>query len=188
MLQPFLARLREDPDDRTTWLVYADWLDDHDDPTGRFIRLSLELTGGAYPIEEAEALIGQFEKLYAISHPETRQAMADYRSALPVRFRVLSKILIGENPPREMFDYARTVAIGFLEAGRLKPGAILDVPPYPDGQSRVLLGIDTFYRIQEELVAGSEPIQAGLCWLGHLNLEPGRLLREAPRPAVNTEG
>src|SRR5687768_8789488 len=31
-----------DPDDRTVLLVYADWLDEHSDPRGEYLRMILE--------------------------------------------------------------------------------------------------------------------------------------------------
>ncbi len=39
----FLRALLARPDDRTTRLVYADWLDEHDDGRGEFLRLELRL-------------------------------------------------------------------------------------------------------------------------------------------------
>jgi uncharacterized protein (TIGR02996 family) len=176
MKQQFLARLRENPSDRTTWLVYADWLDEHDDPTGPFIRLSLDLTDGRISTEEAEARITEFERLYAAADPQTRHQLAAYRSSLPVRFRVLGRDHIGEDPPREMFGYARTVAIGFLETGRIKPGMNLGVGAHADGRPRRLQTIWVFASTVDEMVAGRQPIQAGLGWLGHLNIEVGSVL------------
>ena len=35
----FIAALLAEPDDRTTLLVYADWLDDRDDPRAEYLRL-----------------------------------------------------------------------------------------------------------------------------------------------------
>src|SRR5262249_17951831 len=43
--EAFLAAIVEDPDDDTPRLVYADWLDEHDQPErAEFIRLQIELT------------------------------------------------------------------------------------------------------------------------------------------------
>ena len=39
---PYLAAIREQPDDALTRLVYADWLDERDDPRGEFLRLEVE--------------------------------------------------------------------------------------------------------------------------------------------------
>src|SRR5437879_5220282 len=118
MQTQLLAALRENPADIVTWLVYADSLEEIGDPTGPFIRLSLELTGGLTNTQDAEGRIIEFEKLHATAHPETRELLADYRSGLPTRFRVLSISLIGHDPPRDMFGYARTAAVGFLETGQ----------------------------------------------------------------------
>jgi uncharacterized protein (TIGR02996 family) len=180
MHQLFLAWLREYPADLTTWLVYADWLEERGELTGPFIRLSLQLTTGQVPRETAEACIAGFERLYAAAHSETRQLLATYRSTLPTRFRVLHRFFIGEDPPREMFGYARTVAVGFLEAGRIRPGMNLDVGCYADGRPRLLQAILLLDRNVEELATGQEPIQAGLGWLGHLEIEVGSLLTVVP--------
>ncbi len=45
----FLSAIRADPADDTTRLVYADWLDERDDPRGDFVRLHLALRAGAGP-------------------------------------------------------------------------------------------------------------------------------------------
>jgi uncharacterized protein (TIGR02996 family) len=49
----FLDTILEEPDDDTTRLVYADWLEDRDDPRGEFIRLQCQLAR----IESAEERI-----------------------------------------------------------------------------------------------------------------------------------
>jgi uncharacterized protein (TIGR02996 family) len=43
--QGFLAALRAEPKDDTTRLVYADWLEERDDPRGEFLRLECRLHG-----------------------------------------------------------------------------------------------------------------------------------------------
>lgn len=180
MHHTFLDRLREYPTDLTTWLVYADWLDERGEATSPFIRLSLQLTSGQVPRESAEACIAEFEKRYAAAHPETRELLATYRSTLPTRFRVLDRIFIGEDPPQEVFGYARTVAFGFLEAGRIRPRMNLGVGHYADDRPRRLQAILLLDRNVEELAVGREPIQAGLGWLGHLEIEVGSLLTVVP--------
>lgn len=45
--EAFLAAIRAQPDDDTARLVFADWLDDRDDPRGRFVRLHLALRSTA---------------------------------------------------------------------------------------------------------------------------------------------
>jgi uncharacterized protein (TIGR02996 family) len=41
--EALLAAVRANPEDRTARLVYADWLDEHDDPLGRYVRAEAEL-------------------------------------------------------------------------------------------------------------------------------------------------
>src|SRR5690242_1539927 len=54
----FLAAIQEAPDDDTPRLVFADWLDERDDPLGEFIRLQIEpeplRIPRADPLEELE--------------------------------------------------------------------------------------------------------------------------------------
>jgi uncharacterized protein (TIGR02996 family) len=51
--EPFIAAIEEQPDDRTTRLVYADWLGDRDHPAGEYLRTELELA--ALPEESDRA-------------------------------------------------------------------------------------------------------------------------------------
>jgi uncharacterized protein (TIGR02996 family) len=39
----FLEAIRQNPDDDTPRLVYADWLEERDDPRGEFIRIQCQL-------------------------------------------------------------------------------------------------------------------------------------------------
>lgn len=39
--EPFLRAILSNPGELTAWLVYADWLDEHDDPRADFIRLEV---------------------------------------------------------------------------------------------------------------------------------------------------
>lgn len=43
----FIETIRERPDDDVPRLIYADWLDEHDDPKGEFIRVQIQLAGMA---------------------------------------------------------------------------------------------------------------------------------------------
>jgi len=38
----FIRAILDDPEEQTTWLVYADWLDENADPRAEFLRLSVE--------------------------------------------------------------------------------------------------------------------------------------------------
>jgi uncharacterized protein (TIGR02996 family) len=39
----FIRSILDDPDELTTWLIYADWLDEQNDPRAEFLRLSVTL-------------------------------------------------------------------------------------------------------------------------------------------------
>jgi uncharacterized protein (TIGR02996 family) len=51
----FIAALLADPDDRTVLLVYADWLDERDDPRGAYLRA----VASAHPDHQQLAQLGQ---------------------------------------------------------------------------------------------------------------------------------
>ena len=51
----FLRAIRANPDDDVSRLVFADWLDEHDDPQGEFVRLQLELEAIRYRIDNPRA-------------------------------------------------------------------------------------------------------------------------------------
>ena len=40
----FIRAILDDPEELTTWLVYADWLDERSDPCGEFLRLQPRAT------------------------------------------------------------------------------------------------------------------------------------------------
>jgi carbon storage regulator len=40
--EPFVRAIEEGPDDEATRLVYADWLEERDDPLGEFLRLQCQ--------------------------------------------------------------------------------------------------------------------------------------------------
>jgi uncharacterized protein (TIGR02996 family) len=59
--EAFLAAIKANPRDRTTRLVYADWLDDRDDPRGPYLRVYCEWL--ACRPDEAKELIAREKKL-----------------------------------------------------------------------------------------------------------------------------
>jgi uncharacterized protein (TIGR02996 family) len=50
--QALLNAIRANPDDRTARLVYADWLDEHDDPLAEYVRVECELAACAFGTPE----------------------------------------------------------------------------------------------------------------------------------------
>jgi uncharacterized protein (TIGR02996 family) len=62
----FLEAIRADPADDTTRLVFADWLDERDDPLGEFIRLQMELEPLRRPCPEPAAELERVKRLRRI--------------------------------------------------------------------------------------------------------------------------
>jgi uncharacterized protein (TIGR02996 family) len=52
----FLEAIRADPRDTSLRLIYADWLEEHDDPRGEFIRIQCQLADLAYRDERRASL------------------------------------------------------------------------------------------------------------------------------------
>lgn len=52
----WVAVLRSKPAAEFDWLVYADWLDDRDDPRGEYVRLRHATASGHVDLAEAESL------------------------------------------------------------------------------------------------------------------------------------
>ena len=60
----FLRAILDNPDDTTARLVYADWLDEHDDKRGTYLRVEMELHALPDPADErAGALHKQLAEL-----------------------------------------------------------------------------------------------------------------------------
>ena len=73
--QGFLDQLREHPEDDVTRLVYADWLEDRDDPRSAYLRA-----------EVAMARMAEGDEGYAIAEAEYLYEVREY-SCKPVRWR-----------------------------------------------------------------------------------------------------
>jgi uncharacterized protein (TIGR02996 family) len=52
----FLRAIRANPDDDTSRLVFADWLDEHDDPLGEFVRVQVELEPIRFRVDDPRAV------------------------------------------------------------------------------------------------------------------------------------
>jgi uncharacterized protein (TIGR02996 family) len=181
----FLEKLRENPADLANWLVYADWLDEQNDPTGAFIRLSLDFTTGAvYEPESAHA-----NRLYALAprvHSATRKLLGAYRSALPLRLQVCNSFRLGHNPPREVFGYERTIIFVAILAGKLSRGARLrsrDGSWKPEGP---LQGMEQTMKAVDSVDAGSVSTTIGLFYFGHHHIPDGTILVEEPPADIET--
>jgi uncharacterized protein (TIGR02996 family) len=71
----FLARIRDTPDDVAPRLVYADWLDERDDPRGELIRVTEEMRTLPVYSERYWALKPRYKKLKANAAYEWRTVM-----------------------------------------------------------------------------------------------------------------
>src|SRR5262245_33208686 len=69
-LSAFLSAIADDPDDSARRLVFADWLDEHSDPRGEFIRLKVAQ-------QALESYSPEWQELRA----KTDQLLASFRDA-----------------------------------------------------------------------------------------------------------
>jgi uncharacterized protein (TIGR02996 family) len=68
--EAFLSAIRTQPTDSTSRLVYADWLDERDDPRGEYLRLLCAATGWAKAAESRERIVARLQELRAEFDPE----------------------------------------------------------------------------------------------------------------------
>lgn len=184
----FLNKLRDNPADLSGWLVYADWLDERDDPTGTYVRLALEFTAGRVPVEPHYS---HAQRLYALApraHTPTRELLGEYRDRLPLRLQVCDCLKIGHNPPREMFGYARTIIIVAVLSGRLALRTWLRSECGAWRPSRPVNGMEVFMKTLEQVDAGSAVSPVGLFYLGHHDLAPGTILVEGTPAELDAPG
>lgn len=184
----FLDKLRESPADVANWLVYADWLDERDDPTGAFVRYALEFTAGAVPPEPNQNHVVRLHDLAAGADPATRELMAAHRSARPLRLQVCDCIRIGHHPPRDMFGYPRTVVMVAVLAGRLVRGTWLRSEDGAWRPHRPVLGMEVFMKTIEQVDAGTAPVAVGLFYYGHHHIPAGTALVEGVPPELDGAG
>jgi uncharacterized protein (TIGR02996 family) len=71
----FLRAIADDPEDDAPRLVYADWLDERDDPRGEFIRVQLEFERTAPLAERYAVLRARARALRRLVDPEWAVAM-----------------------------------------------------------------------------------------------------------------
>lgn len=71
----FLSAVLANPADETLRLVYADWLDERDDPRGQFLRTQGRWNGDWGPDEDTDVLRSRLDDLYAVIDPGWRALM-----------------------------------------------------------------------------------------------------------------
>jgi uncharacterized protein (TIGR02996 family) len=65
----FIRAILDNPEELTTWLVYADWLDDRGDPRSEFLRLSVERKRSGQNGDDVEELETRLAVLRAALDP-----------------------------------------------------------------------------------------------------------------------
>src|SRR5262245_15747409 len=194
--QGFLRAAREAPDDDTPRLVYADWLEEHDDPRGEFIRLQCTLakmSRGDPGFRELEAREGQMRAKLR------RQLVGPKKgSALDLRFSrgLLENVTaLGDEGVRQFLARAPGLFQMGLESvslmpnvagrGRHRRGVPLDVEIVQDLAQSPWLGQLRKLHAPGLDAAGIQVLAASphLTWLRSLNLS-GNRLEHAARQAV----
>lgn len=152
---PFLAQLAANPHDQTTWLVYADWLADRDDPTGEFLRTSLAIFDNATADEHRLTQCAEWRRLMAVASLDALPLLWRYATALPARFRAgtdSTDVVHGSDGRKDT-----TALTGRLEVGTLFRGAMLEVPVGDRSLTRRVRAIETS-------TSGRVPdVESGLC-------------------------
>jgi uncharacterized protein (TIGR02996 family) len=69
MDEAFLQSLAAQPNDNVGRLVYADWLQEHDDPRAEFLRLEVWLATNDVPASERGAMVTRLAELSHIAEP-----------------------------------------------------------------------------------------------------------------------
>ena len=104
----FIAAIREDPTDDARRLVYADFLQERDDPRGEYIRLVADLTGRPSEDDEAAKLADRLMDIADTLDSEWREAVGK-------RFDVVL-LKIGENKLAAIKAIRITTKLGLREA------------------------------------------------------------------------
>ena len=81
----FLQAIAEEPDDDALRLIFADWLDERDDPRGEFIRVQCELAGLAEDSAKRADLRDR-ERLLLLPPPSamTSRSVAPWYVGVPI--------------------------------------------------------------------------------------------------------
>src|SRR4051812_39785387 len=69
MHEDFLTALGEKPNDNVTRLVYADWLDEQDDPLAEFVRLEVRLATEEVSDDQRRAMMNRLAELGRSAEP-----------------------------------------------------------------------------------------------------------------------
>jgi uncharacterized protein (TIGR02996 family) len=151
----FLSLLAANPADQTTWLVYADWLADRDDPTADLIRTSLAIFHSPNADAERDAQCAEWRRLFAVASLDVLPLLGRYASSLPVRFRVGPAVEDGIH--RVLGEKKLSALTGRVEVGTLARGAMVGVRTGSRVRTRKVRSIRISPSRTEEVV------ESGLC-------------------------
>jgi uncharacterized protein (TIGR02996 family) len=159
----FLEAIAARPTDEVAWLIYADWLEERGDAArAEYLRVAAALGWGG-------AAAQRLEQLVPAVAADWRGAVTRLRAGLPMRFRIADVQLLGNDPPREMFDRTLTLVQGVLESGTVRLGDEVAIPLEGGGvQAARVSSLFTFRRYDyREMCAGQEPLEFAMMWPGH---------------------
>ena len=82
----------DDPADLSLRLIFADWLDDQDNPRGEFVRVQTELLGWVPDLERRTSLLRRQEQLLRVRGGMAR-SVASYAQTLVLGRRAASRLV-----------------------------------------------------------------------------------------------
>jgi uncharacterized protein (TIGR02996 family) len=88
----FLQQLQANPADDATRLIYADWLEDQDDPRGRYLRLEVELAALSEQDSRYQTLEEELQGLRGSIEPEWLEAAGNRYDLVLLAYPPHSKI------------------------------------------------------------------------------------------------
>src|SRR4051794_12762928 len=92
----FLPALRGKPEDKAPRLVYADWLEEHGDPRGEYLRLVCALDSLPPGGRDAEKLRERLHELQGVTDPQWAALVLAGR--VPLRYHWRTFALLNEKP------------------------------------------------------------------------------------------
>jgi uncharacterized protein (TIGR02996 family) len=171
----FLGALEEEPGDDTSWLVYADWLEDRGDPRAEYVRVTADLSRGAVTLAFLQPVSEYLKKLGVIMPAAWTEQIIRLRAARPLRFRIVRVNHFGGHE-------SETRVRGILESGTVSVGSGVAIPL--TGGSTVhgwVRGFSRYSTTVSQHSAGQEPLECVLILPGQpMRVIEGATLAHSP--------
>jgi uncharacterized protein (TIGR02996 family) len=124
--EAFLEAIRDAPDDDTPRLVYADWLEEHGDPHGEFIRVQCALARLPQGDSHRWALAKRERQLWERHHTEWLKGHDPSRAGLKTflrGFRFFIRHRVNDYPRRQQYvsRWAPVQSVALFPGGRTSP-------------------------------------------------------------------